>query len=135
MKKISMLLLFISILFLSNFAIGDEYNPGKMWSNWSEATRVNWVWGFSTGQELLLEELENKSSINLKYVIQVKDADTISEIMTQYYQDPSNTYIPWKYMTHIAKMKLEGRKNKDIQDELESLRQYANYMRNKAKSK
>ena len=135
MKKIVHLSLAITFFLLfSNAVLGNEFNPGKIWLKWSEGERLNWVWGLSKGQELILEELQYKDVSQLKYFIPFKDADTISAIVTQYYKHPSNTYIPWKYMTHIAKMKLEGFSSKIIEEQLELLRKYANFERKKAKT-
>jgi hypothetical protein len=82
---------------------------------------------------LILEELKIKSTKNLKHLILNKDAFVISKIMTQYYNNASNTYIPWKYMTYIAKMKLEGKSAQIIEKELEELREYAAFLRSKNK--
>ena len=134
MKKIIISIIALSLIISFNIQLmADEYNPGKSWLCMSEGSRLDWVWGFSQGQELILEELEIKSHSNLKYIISLQDADVISDIMTQYYNDSSNTYIPWKYMTYIAKMKLEGKPAVKIAEQLELLRRYAAYERKKKK--
>ena len=110
---------------------GESFIFGKVWVSITKDSRVNWVWGFAQGQEVILEELEIKDKSNLKYFIPVNDADVISEIMTQYYDDFANCYIPWKYMASVAKMKLQGKSQKVIEKELERLRQYADWARPK----
>jgi len=134
MKKIIIPFLALSFILIANFQLrANEYNPGESWLRISEGARLDWVWGFSQGQELILEELQIKSYSHLKYFIPLDNADVISKIMTQYYNDSSNTYIPWKYMSYIAKMKLEGKPAVKIAEQLELLRQYATYERKKKK--
>lgn len=133
MKKLLSALCITAILFSGTALFGGEYNPGKAWLEMSETGRLVWVWGFTKGQELTLEELQIKSTNNLNYLILYKDAEAISKIMSQDYNDAANTYIPWKYMTFIAKMKLEGNPVEKIGEQLELLRQYAAYEREKPK--
>lgn len=130
MRKI-MLSLFATVIFFTfiNGSMGDEFTFGKLWLNMSSNSRVNWVWGVAAGQELILEELQMKSTAHLKYLISVNESDVIAEIITNYYNDSANTYIPWKYMTFIANMKLKGESATKIEKELESLRKYATYLR------
>ena len=126
--------LFIAAILLSaTTSFGQEYNPGKSWLSWSHESRFNFVWGFTEGQALILEELKMKSTKNLKWAISDNDVPAITEIMSQFYNDPANTYIPWKYMAFVAKMKLEGQPSTKIEEQLEMLRQYAMYERGKKK--
>jgi hypothetical protein len=135
MKRLLIVLCTTAILFSAVNLRGEEYNPGKSWLNWSEGEHLIWLWGFTKGQELILEELQIKSTKNLKYFISFDDAEAISKIMSQYYKDVANTYIPWKYIATVAKKKLEGVPAAKIEVELELLRQYAAYERSKKKDK
>ena len=81
---------------ISTASRGEEFVPGTSWLELSESDRLGWMWGFTLGQEVILEELQLKSTSHLKYLIPVDDAKTISEIITQYYNDAANSYIPWK---------------------------------------
>lgn len=49
-------------------------------------------------------------------------ADTISDVMTNIYDDPANNFIGFKEVAKIAVMKLKGKKDEDIKKELEILR-------------
>lgn len=119
------------LILLPTICFAKDFNFGEVWLKCSKDDRLVWAWGFTNGQELILEEMKVKSKDNLKYLMLVKDAQVISKIMTQYYNDASNTYTPWKYMTYIAKMKLEGKSAQRIEKELESFREYATYLRSK----
>jgi len=107
----------------------ETYNSGKIWMNLSKEAKLYWVWGFANGQEVLLEEAKTKKA--MKYDITDLEAPVICEVMTEYYKDPGNSYIPWKYMTYIAKMKLKGKSIADIETELSLLREYSDYERKK----
>ncbi len=135
MKRLLTVLCTTAILFSVVNLRGEEYNPGKSWLNMSESDHLGWVWGLTKGQELILEELQIKSTENLNFLISFNNAEAISKIMSQYYKDGANTYIPWKYMTIVAKMKLEGKPAVKIEEKLELLRQYAAYERSKQKNK
>ncbi|MEW6715218.1 MAG: hypothetical protein AB1306_09035 [Nitrospirota bacterium] len=107
----------------------DGFNYGETWNSWDKNLRINWVWGFTLGQELIFEELEIKEKEKYKYYVSSFDADVISDIMTQYYSDAANTHIPWKYIAYAAKMKLKGKSHEQIEKELESFRGYADWLR------
>jgi len=123
------LLITVNLIFcFATAALSEEaYNYGKGWNNISKEARLYWVWGFITGQATLLEEFKTKKT--MKYDISDMDASVVSDIMTDYYNDPGNSYIPWQYMTYIAKMKLKGKKTAEIETELSLLREYSDYLR------
>jgi hypothetical protein len=106
---------------------GEAFNYGNAWMKNTKDDRLSWVWDFTNGQEVILEEVKPKKT--LKYDITDMEAPVISEVMTEYYKDPGNSYIPWKYMTYIAKMKLKGKSAADIEAQLALLRQYSDYLR------
>jgi hypothetical protein len=133
MKYFLTVLFTTAILFSAVNLRGVEDNPGKSWLSLSESDRLGWVWGFAQGQELIIEKLQIKSTKNLNFVISAYDAEAISKIMSQYYKDAANTYIDWKYMTVVAKMKLEGKPAVKIEEELELLRSYAAWLRSNRK--
>lgn len=115
----------------------DGYNYGKMWLKWSEDTRLTWVWGFTEGQSTILEEINVNQKVKrtFKFDVSGSDAGVISDIMVGLYGDASNTYIPWRYMTYVAQMKLKGSSGKEVESELQLLRQYADYERSKLQKK
>jgi hypothetical protein len=120
----------LAIAFQTTLTLADnDFNYGKEWHQFDNGGRLAWVWGFYEGQRIILEDLEIKDDSKTKYIISRKDIDIIRNIMTQYYNDSANTYIPWKYMTYVAKMKLTGKSKNDIEKELEMLRAYADWLR------
>ncbi|NKC13323.1 MAG: hypothetical protein GKR94_14350 [Gammaproteobacteria bacterium] len=122
----------ILIMFVwSSVSADQEYNPGKSWSRVSTDSQVYWVWGASKGQELLFEELQIKNAGSYENAIPMSDAQTISQVMSDLYRDPANTYVPWKYMMVVAKMKLHGATTGQVVERLELLRSYAAYERSK----
>jgi len=133
MKRLLFVLSTTVILFSMVNLQGEEYNPGKSWMNLSEGEHLIWLWGFTKGQELILEELQINSTNNLNNLILFDDAEAVSKIMSLYYKDFANTYIPWKYMATVAKKKLAGIPGAKIEVELELLRQYAAHERSKRK--
>jgi hypothetical protein len=133
MNKRMSTLCIAAILFTAINSFGQEFIPGKMWLDCQYASRFYFVWGLTEGQALILEELKMKSTKNLKWVISSDDVPAITDIISQFYNDSANTYIPWKYMAFVAKMKLEGQNSTKIEEQLEMLRQYAMYERGKKK--
>lgn len=115
----------------------DGYKYGKMWLKWSKDTRLTWVWGFIHGQSTILEEINSNQTVKrtFKCVISESNAEVISEIMVNLYENASNTYISWKYMTYVAQMKLKGISGKEVESQLQLLRQYADYIRTKLQKK
>lgn len=107
----------------------DGFNYGRTWNSWNKHLRINWVWGFTLGQEIIFEELGTKEMEKYKYYVSSSDVDVISDIMTQYYSDAANTHIPWKYMAYVAKMKLKGKSHEEIEKQLEFFREYADWLR------
>ena len=129
MKKLIAILCIISILFSGTALLAEDFNYGEEWLQLSKGARLMWVWGYTAGQTRILSELKIKPTKNLKFLILLEDASIISKIMCQYYNDAANTYIPWCYMTYIAKMKLNGRSAQEIGKEFEDLRRYAEIAR------
>jgi hypothetical protein len=122
------------LLFDESFS-EDDFNYGKMWNSWNEGMRLNWVWGFSLGQDVIFEELQIKDKEKLRYYISPLDAEVITGIMTKFYADAANSFIPWKYLAYIAKMKLNGVGQTEIEKELELLRRYADWLRKPSANK
>jgi len=125
-------LICFGLLLLNEAFSQDDFDYGKMWNSWSEGMRINWVWGFTLGQDVIFEELQIKDKEKFRYYVSPLDAQVITGIMTQFYADTANNYIPWKYMAYIAKMKLNGIAQKEIERELELLRRYADWLRKPA---
>jgi len=123
----------IIYLFAVESLAGEAFNFGKVWMKNTEANRLMWTWGFIDGQKDILEEVKEEVKLKktLKYDITDMEATVVSEVMTEYYKDPGNSYIPWQYMTNIVKMKLKGKSTADIEAELELLRQYSDYRKTK----
>ena len=111
-----------------------DYNPGQAWLRMERSSRVVWVWGAAEGQKLVVEELQLKSTKDLENLVPLESADVISDIMTQYYGDAANAYIPWKYMAVVAKMKLGGKTDAILNQRLQNLREYATFERSRPKS-
>ena len=135
MKKSLAALCITVILFSGSTLLGEEHNPGRQWLKMTESERLFWVWGFTEGQQLILSELEIKVRVHLRFLILLKDANAISKIMSQYYNDPANTYITWQFMAIIAKTKLEGKPMAIIEEALELSRQTGMKLREMPKSK
>ena len=129
MKKLTAILCITAILFSGTALLADDFNYGEEWLKMSKGGRLMWVWGYTAGQTRILSELKIKSTKNLKFRILFEDASIILKIMSQYYNDAANTYIPWCYMTYIANMKLKGRSAQEIGKEFEDLRKYAEILR------
>lgn len=123
MKKSLTALCIAAILFSGSALQAREHNPGKMWLKMTEGERLLWVWGYTEGQQAILDELGIKVTIHLNWLILLKDASPISKIMTRYYNDPANTYIPLRFMVFTAKVKLEGKPTATIEKSLEIGRQ------------
>ena len=129
MKKLIAILCITAILFSGTALLAEDFNYGEEWLKMSKGSRLMWVWGYTAGQTRILSELKIKSTKNLKFLILVEDASVISKIMSQYYNDPANIYIPWCHMTYIAKMKLKGRSVQEIGNNIEGLKMYAEIVR------
>jgi len=117
----------IICLFAVESLAGEAFNFGKVWMKNTKDDRLMWVWGFIDGQKDILEEVKPKKI--LKYDVTDMEATVVSEVMTEYYKDPGNSYIPWRHMTYIVKMKLKGKSAADIEAELALLREYSDYRR------
>lgn len=134
--KVSLVLaIFILLVAISTTGKAQEYNPGRVWLGANADHQLFWVWGAADGQSLLVEELRVDKKKRLENRLLVKDAQTISEIMTQYYGDPANTYIPWHYMAVVANMKLNGQSAAALDERLRLLREYAAFQRSKPVTK
>lgn len=134
MRNIKWLLVICIIcLFAAESLAYEAFNFGKVWMKNTKDGRLMWVWGFIDGQKAILEEAKAKET--LKYDITDMEATVVSEVMTTYYKDPGNSYIPWQYMTYIAKMKLKGKTTTDIEAELALLREYSDYRRTELQKK
>ena len=135
MKKSLAALCIAIILFSGSTLLGEGDTPGRHWLKMTESERLLWVWGFTEGQQVILDELDIKVRVHLRFLILLKDARAISKIMSQYYNDTANTYIPWQTMTIIAKTKLEGKPMAIIEKALELGRQLGMALREKRKSR
>lgn len=111
---------------LSNLAAA-EFNYGASWLRMEETSRLMWVWGAGEGQDLLLEELKDAARNVKEHRLSSQKADTLAKIMTQYYQDAANHYVPWKYMAVVATMKLAGKTEAEVEERLRLLREYAEW--------
>jgi hypothetical protein len=56
------------LIFLPTICLAKDFNFGEVWLKWSKDDSLVWAWGFTNGQELILEELKVKSKDNLKYL-------------------------------------------------------------------
>jgi hypothetical protein len=110
-------------------AYDSDYKPGVAWLGMSETTRFTWTFGATQGQTLIAEELGTKSALIKDNLLPSDQADTLAKVITQYYRDAANTYIPWRYVAVVAAWKLTGRSESQINERLESLRKYAAWAR------
>jgi hypothetical protein len=102
-----------------------EWVPGEAWKRTEVGSRVQWTWGLTEGQSLILEELPPAQRSKLKNTISIQEAKLVSEIMTDLYADSANAYIPWKYMAVVARMRLAGEQEALVVERLRLLRQYS----------
>lgn len=103
----------------------SDHNFSASWLRLGRPSRVFWLYGAAVGQQLLLEELPTSKDKALQNRLPADKADVLSDIMVQLYNDPENSYIPWKYMAVVANMKINGHPEAAIRARLELLRQYA----------
>ena len=82
MKKSLAALCITAILFSGSTLLGEERNPGRHWLKMTESERLLWVWGFTEGQQVILDELDIKVRVHLDFLILLKDASAISKIMS-----------------------------------------------------
>jgi len=110
-----------------------EYVPAEGWLASSESSRFDWTFGVTQGQALILEEINGDTSRIADSLLPADQVETLSQLITQYYQDASNAYIPWRYMAVIAAWRLAGKPEAVINKRLESLREYAQWARQQRK--
>jgi hypothetical protein len=48
--------------------------------------------------------------------------DAVADVMTKIYDDPTNNFIPFNHIAKIAVMKLQGKSEDEVRNELETLR-------------
>ena len=133
LMKIKKLLTIILLISSSNLLNADEFIPGESWLNYSEHARFMWAWGVVDGQALILEENQDLNDLKINNKIQSNGLGAVVDIMTEYYKDPANIYIPKKYMVIVASMKLNGAKESDLNEKLALFRNYAMWLKEKRK--
>jgi hypothetical protein len=109
----------------------QEYAPGDAWRRMETSSQLVWVWGAAEGQSLLVEELPKATSSRLGNNFSAADAKAVSEVMAQYYGDPANSFIPWKYMAVVASKRLAGETELRLGQRLSRLREYASFERSR----
>jgi hypothetical protein len=132
-RTFALLLLILEAAAFHSHALAQDYVPGDSWRRMEQSSQLVWVWGAAEGQSLLIEELPKPTATKLTNVVSTADAKVVSELMTQYYSDPSNSYIPWKYMAVVASRRLAGETETRLSEKLRLLREYAAFERARPK--
>ena len=111
MKKITIFIIVICFIFIvltnnifSNDKENWEYNWGKLWNGWSDEARYIYFLGYTDG----LDWGGMMGSNDLTVTTLGFDPEVIIPVMTDLYNDPSNTLISLQAMTIIACEKLKG---------------------------
>jgi len=107
MKKITIFIIVICIIFVllaNNISANDKYNWGKLWNGWSDKERVIYLIGYTDG----LDWGGMIGSDSLSVTRLGFEPKVIIPVITDLYNDPSNTLISLQAMTIIAYEKLEG---------------------------
>ena len=107
MKKITIFIIVICIIFVllaNNISANDKYNWGKLWNGWSDKERVIYLIGYTDG----LDWGGMIGSDSLSVTRLDFEPKVIIPVITDLYNDPSNTLISLQAMTIIAYEKLEG---------------------------
>ena len=107
MKKITIFIIVICIIFVllaNNISANDKYNWGKLWNGWSDKERVVYLIGYTDG----LDWGGMIGSDSLSVTRLDFEPKVIIPVITDLYNDPSNTLISLQAMTIIAYEKLEG---------------------------
>lgn len=110
---------------------GPDYAPGDAWRRMEASSQLVWVWGVAEGQSLVVEELPKATASRLSNNLSTADAKAVSEIMAQYYNDPANAFVPWKYMAVVASKRLAGESEARLAERLRLLREYSNFERSR----
>jgi len=107
MKKIAIFIIVICIIFVllaNNISANDKYNWGKLWNGWSDDARYIYLLGYTDG----LDWGGMIGSNSLTVTALDFEPEVIIPVMTDLYNDPSNTLISLQAMTVIACAKLRG---------------------------
>ena len=107
MKKITIFIIVICIIFVllaNNISANDKYNWGKLWNGWSDKERVIYLIGYTDG----LDWGGMIGSGSLSVTGLDFEPKVIIPVITDLYNDPSNTLISLQAMTIIACEKLKG---------------------------
>lgn len=107
MKKITIFIIVICIIFVllaNNISANDKYNWGKLWNGWSDKEKVIYLIGYTDG----LDWGGMIGSNSLTVTTLDFEPEVIIPVMTDLYNDPSNTLISLQAMTVIACAKLRG---------------------------
>lgn len=107
MKKITIFIIVICIIFIvltNNISANDKYNWGKLWNGWSDKERIIYLIGYTDG----LDWGGMIGSDSLSVTRLGFEPKVIIPVITDLYNDPSNTLISLQAMTIIAYEKLEG---------------------------
>jgi len=123
-KIILVCILLTTLLFIpSKPYAGERYNYGKIWKSWTNYTRYVFLWGFQEGINSAYFKsakgwLEEREFFTKPETLKVKkvresvflffDIESIRDVVTDLYQDPANTYIPFDKIVYIARDKLKG---------------------------
>ena len=103
-------------------------NHGRFWNSLDDSSRELWVMGVASGQEILLEAVPESVKIDGTLRISNRTAEALVEIMTEYYSDPANTFIPLNNMLVFANKKLSGSSESQLASELAELREYGKFL-------
>ena len=111
MKKVIIYIVIICIIFIvltNNISSNDkkncEYNWGKLWNGWDNKERDIYLLGYTDG----LDWGGMIGSNSLTVTTLDFEPEAIIPVMTDLYNDPSDTFISLQAMTVIACAKLRG---------------------------
>lgn len=130
LKPLRLMFLVTGIL-VSQSALAN-FDHGEFWNQMSEDMRTFWVMGVINGQEIVMESLPDSVSIEASVKIERPTKDAIANLMTQYYADPANTFIPWNNMVVLANEKLGGKSEQYLAEKISKLRAYGKWLQEKS---
>ena len=122
---------------ISNVFGSEQYNYANTWQSWTVYDRYVYLWGFQEGSNTaylaaadnwlppgtLFQKPEAKEVKKVREsTFLFFDLKTIRDVVTDLYNDPANSYIPFEKIIYVARDKLRG---EDITEALRKARKDA----------